>query len=604
MSLPDFPPQDEPSSAELLASAAECALFDDNQADHGARLCCGLRQYLCAWTADELPGLFAEIDHVSSRGHWVSIAATYELGYALNSKLQALAPTPQRPLIEAWVWRKARSLSAQELDEVLVEALARLSPAAQHAGVAELKVTQSGEEHAATLRTIESHIKAGDCYQVNDTFALRGQAYGDPLALYARLRQAQPVRYGAFIRHARGTILSRSPELFVERTGRQLRSRPMKGTVPLGEAAALRTSEKDRAENLMIVDLLRNDMGRLAPPGGVRVEKLFAIEDYASLHQMTSTVIAEPVSASLGEILAALFPCGSITGAPKIRAMELIRELEPEPRKLYCGALGWLAPNGDFCFNVPIRTLEIDLAANAWMGLGGGIVADSIAPREYAECLTKGRFLSALPAGFELFETLLLSAEGEYPLLARHLARMSRSAKELGFPFSETAARQRLQTQAEQMSRVTHRVRLTLDAAGQLGISGAPLPPLPRHQTVTVSREPQNGQRALRGHKTSARGQYERALGEAIAGGHFDVLFLNSRGEVCEGARSNVFIERKGHLLTPPRSSGLLPGVMREELLEHGWATEARLTLADLVSAPRVFVSNALRGLIEVSLTL
>ncbi|WP_417067286.1 aminodeoxychorismate synthase component I [Niveibacterium terrae] len=594
----------EPGLPEWLSAKRPCALFEDNQSGGGARLLFDLERTLCAWTSEEVPGLLAEIDRLAGQGQWIALAASYELGYALSPRLHSLMPAHDRPLLEAWVWRRGEHLDAHAFEATLAGAQALLSSSERTSGVTDLKASLSEAEHARGIAAIQAQIEAGECYQINYTFPLSGHAYGDPLALYARLRQAQPVRYGALIRHARGALLSRSPELFVERKGQCLRSRPMKGTAPLGQAETLRASEKDRAENLMIVDLLRNDMARLCPPGGVRVEELFRIEDYASLHQMTSTITASPCTASLAEIFAALFPCGSITGAPKIRAMELIRELEPAARGLYCGALGWIAPGGDFCFNVPIRTLEIGSSGDFTMGLGGGIVADSLAASEYAECLTKGRFLSELGPGFELFETLLRNAQGDYPRLDRHLRRLARSADELGFPFAEDAAREMLQSEAEHCQGLPRRVRLSLDTRGQLKVSGSALPPLPPAPKVTLSRRILSTPRWLLGHKTSARALYDSELAHAVEAGHFDVLFLNEEGELCEGARSNVYLEKDGQLLTPPLSSGLLPGVMREELIEQGLAREKRLGLKDLAAAQRVFVSNALRGLVEVGLVL
>lgn len=606
MSTPSHPSSRTagPGFSEWLSGKQPCALFEDNQGGGGARLFIDPERHLCAWRPDEVPGLFAETERLAGEGHWIALAASYELGYALNPRLEALLPSLPRPLLEAWVWRRCERLDGAEFEAALAGALTQLPAAERVSGVAALDPTLDPAAHARGIAAIQQRIAAGDCYQINYTFPLKGRIYGDPLALYARLRQAQPVRYGALLRHERGALLSRSPELFVERCGDRLRSRPMKGTAPLGEAEALRNSEKDRAENLMIVDLLRNDMARLCPPGGVRVEELFRIEDYASLHQMTSTITASPCTASLADVFAALFPCGSITGAPKIRAMELIRELEPTARGLYCGALGWIAPDGDFCFNVPIRTLEIEPSGDFSMGLGGGIVADSVAASEYAECLTKGRFLSGLGPGFELFETLLRSAQGEYPRLERHLRRLARSARELGFPFDEEAANEILQGEAEHCQGLARRVRLSLAASGRLTVSASTLAPLAPRPKVGLSDQIPETPRWLLGHKTSARALYDRELARANEAGLFDLLFLNEAGELCEGARSNVYLERDGELLTPPLASGLLPGVVREELIEAGRAREQTLGLADLASARRVFISNALRGLVEVELVL
>nr|WP_242533229.1 aminodeoxychorismate synthase component I [Niveibacterium umoris] len=458
--------------------------------------------------------------------------------------------------------------------------------------------------YCATVEQIRALIADGECYQVNFTFPLKARSYGAPLALYARLRQAQAVRYGAFVRHPGGVMLSRSPELFVARSGAKLTTRPMKGTAPLGHADALAGSVKDRAENLMIVDLIRNDLGRITPNGGVQVERLFEIENYATLHQMTSTITAEPVRADIGEILGALFPCGSVTGAPKIRAMELIRELEREPRGIYCGALGWIAPGGDFALNVPIRTLEIDRDRNTRLGIGSGIVADSNPRAEWSECTAKARFVTALSPEFELFETLRWEGvERHCPLLDRHLARLERSARTLGFRFQrEEIVGVLTRAVSEIRDAVPRRIRLVLKANGDIGVTHAVLDPMADHPTVTIAGAILDSRDPLLAHKTTRRAMYDDTLRAATSAGHFDALFFNELGELCEGARTNVFVRLTGVLLTPPVACGLLPGVMRQVLLDEGKAVESVLRKTDLKHAEAIYVSNALRGLIEVSL--
>jgi para-aminobenzoate synthetase/4-amino-4-deoxychorismate lyase len=388
----------------------------------------------------------------------------------------------------------------------------------------------------------------------------------------------------------------------------------MKGTAPRGASpqedaarrAALLASEKERAENIMIVDLLRNDLGRLAPPGKVRVESLCAAEAYPTLWQMVSTVAAELPATSLFELFRALFPCGSITGAPKIRAMQRIGELEGWQRGLYTGTLGWLAPGGDCRFNVAIRTIELGAASDgrARLGVGSGIVIDSEPAREYAECLLKGSFLTGFDPGFELIETLRLEA-GEYPLLRLHRERLAASARSLGFAYDEHVMVSRLADEVSRCGRQgLFRVRLTLAHDGTCRVSSAPLLVEDgRHWQVVLASEVLDAGDYLLCHKTTARSRYDRELA-ALAGRPdvFDAIFLNTRGEVCEGARSNVFIERDGVLLTPPLACGLLPGVMRRQLIESGRAVEQVLRLEDLRAAPALYVANALRGLLAVQL--
>ncbi len=581
------------------------ALFDDNLDEGGDLLLTGLRECIVCADAADLPAAFAAIERARARGHWIALAASYELGYGLEPRLAPHLAAAREPLLAAWAFAHAERPDAAATQAALDAAVARLPGHARAAGVAGLAFGIEPRAYRRAIERIRALIAAGDCYQVNFTFPVAGEAYGDPLALYRRLREAQPVRHGAFVRHDRGAILSRSPELFVERRGTTLRCRPMKGTAPRdSDPTSLATSEKDRAENVMIVDLIRNDLGRLAPSGGVHVERLCEIEAYRSVWQMTSTVAAEPVTASLPDVFAALFPCGSVTGAPKIRAMEIIRELEGEARGLYCGALGWLAPDGDFRLNVPIRTLVVDAARRLRLGLGSGIVADSDPDAEWAECGVKGRFLTDLAAPFGLIETLRCEpgSDAPYPLIELHLARLTASAAHFGFALDLAAVSAALDARARSLAG-THRVRLLLQPSGSFELTAAPLEPPAPHPTVVLSPEPVARDNPLARHKTTVREHYDRALATATAAGHFDVLFGNEAGELVEGARTNVFLDLgDGTLVTPPLESGALDGVFRRKLLADGRAREASLTPAHLSIAKVIYVANALRGLVRVAL--
>lgn len=384
----------------------------------------------------------------------------------------------------------------------------------------------------------------------------------------------------------------------------------MKGTAPRGATAeedarnraALLGSSKERAENVMIVDLLRNDLGRLAAPGGVNVEALCAVEAYPTLWQMVSTISADLPNASLRDIFQALFPCGSITGAPKIKAMARIAELECGPRGLYTGALGWVAPGGDCRFNVAIRTLEIDAKRQARLGIGSGIVIDADPAREYAECLLKASFLTGFDPGFELIETIRL-VDGAYSLMALHLQRIESSACALGFVCDLSAISELLAAVARESRDGAYRVRLTLAHDGRLSVQHATMSVDVQQWQIVIADEALDGDDYLLRHKTTARSRYDGVLASLAATPEvFDAVFCNTRGEVCEGARSNVYVERDGVLLTPPVSSGLLPGVMRRHLLESGRAVERVLNREDLRTAPAIYLSNALRGLFPVTL--
>ncbi|MGB7503706.1 MAG: aminodeoxychorismate synthase component I [Azonexus sp.] len=529
---------------------------------------------------------------------WCVAALEFELGYLLEP---ATAPAgwsahPERPLARFWRFQRRIAMDASAAEAWLVAQAVELP-----AGVGGIRSVVDENQHAAAVDRIREYISAGDCYQANFTFPLTFEWFGHPLALYARLRERQPVRYGGFLGNAEGGIVSLSPELFLAKEGEHLVTRPMKGTLSRQESAArLLASAKDRAENLMIVDLLRNDLGRVAANGSVKVNELFAIEDYPTVWQMVSEVSARIPGVRLAAILRALFPCGSITGAPKIRATQILATLENEPRGLYTGAFGWIAPEGDFRFNVAIRTLELAAEHSGRLGIGSGIVADSEAAAEWQECQLKARFLRDCDPGLKLIETLRRD-DGSYPRLAGHLERLRRSADWFGFPFDETALRQRLDGLP---GSGVWRVRLTLAKTGEIELQFFPLAAarhphwLARLATVRiVSGDP------LRRHKTTARLLYDAALGCLEPDlPVFDVVFLNERGEVAEGARSNVFVERDGVLLTPPLASGALPGVLRAELMVAGRAREAVLLPEDLKQG--FWLGNALRGLIQVRLEL
>jgi para-aminobenzoate synthetase/4-amino-4-deoxychorismate lyase len=481
------------------------------------------------------------------------------------------------------------------------------------------------------LARIHDYIAAGDTYQVNYTYRLRFDAFGAPAALYARLRARQPVPYGALLTLPDGgALLSLSPELFVRHAQGELTARPMKGTAPAApadqeeentrRAQALSQDPKNRAENLMIVDLLRNDIGRIADTGTVQVPALFEVKRYSSVLQMTSTVQARlRQDATLADIFQALYPCGSITGAPKRRTMEIIAELEPAPRGIYTGAIGWFDPPapgsahavGDFCMSVPIRTLALQPpdaltgTRRGEMGVGAGIVHDSVAEEEYAECRLKARFLTGLTNDFELFETLHASRVDGCRQQARHLARLSASASYFGFAWDENAALATLNAAcAERPDESPFRLRLALAHDGTFSVQSGVLAPLLATVRVMLAPEAtESGDLFLR-HKSSVRARYDAAWRAAEAQGCFDMLFFNQRGELTEGGRSNVFVKLDGRWHTPPLSCGLLPGVQRAAMLaDPAWnAQESVITRAMLASAQQIVVCNALRGAMQAQL--
>ena len=559
----------------------------------------GLKQTIAPGHPDELPDAFARIEKFVHDGMWMALALGYGLGLALEPRLRNRHRDTRVPLLHAWVFEHCTTLDRRSTDAWLQARLEALPVDSRAAGLGGLEPALGYEQYAARIERIRRYIEAGDVYQVNLTFPMHGEAYGHPLALYARLRETQPARYGGLVHHAGRWVLSRSPELFVERIGKRITTKPMKGTAPRSAPPeSLTTSAKERAENVMIVDLIRNDLGRLVPAGGVKVRSLFDVEAYPTVWQMTSTVEAEPVSASLEATVRALFPCGSVTGAPKIRAMEIIDELESADRGLYCGALGWISPGGACRWNVAIRTVEIDRARHARLGIGSGVTHDSTPRGEWDECLVKARFAKP-PASFDLFETML-AREGTVPLLDAHLARLTNSARWFGFPVDVEAITRDVRQRAALLGNAPHRLRLVLRPYGGHALESAPLPPLLPLPTVVLSphRVPAHDSRAR--HKTTARSLYDRELKRVVAAGHFDALFFNTAGKLAEGARTNVVLQLDGVLRTPPLEDGVLDGVMRGRLLAEERVRVKSLEAEDLQRAERIFVSNALRGLVEV----
>jgi para-aminobenzoate synthetase/4-amino-4-deoxychorismate lyase len=374
-----------------------------------------------------------------------------------------------------------------------------------------------------------------------------------------------------------------------------------RGTTPAADLraiAGLRASEKERAENLMIVDLLRNDLAKIAVSGSVRVDALFDVETYPTLHQMVSAVSAQLASPQVvSNTVRALFPCGSVTGAPKLRAMEIIREVETDPRGVYCGAIGHFSPDGGARFNVAIRTLTI-VDGRGDLGLGSAVVHDSRAASEYEECRLKAQFLETVRKPVRLVETLRYVPRHGFVRVAQHLARMQRSATTLGLPFDDENARAELDAVARRCN-TTARVRLVLNETGEFDTEAEPLSDSPSFWRYAISSRRVNSSDPLVRHKTSRRKFYDRERKRMAAEvGCDEVLFVNEKGELTEGSRSNIFVERNGRLLTPHVDCGLLDGCLRRDLLDQRDCSEALLTRVDLEIADRVFLGNSLRGLI------
>ncbi|KFG96361.1 anthranilate synthase [Burkholderia paludis] len=631
------------------SESASFALLDDCDSTASARssrLYSGFVHERVCTDPEQLDAVDAAVAQDLRDGLHAVVVGDYEFGRNLQRAQPGDAP------LRFLLFARCERLSRDEVDTWLAQQDGGGQPSI--AGVAHVAKSVTRDAFDTAIAAVHDALRAGDSYQVNYTYRLNFDVFGTPLALYRRLRERQPVRYGALIALPGGAwIVSCSPELFVERHGDVLRARPMKGTAPrsadprddAAAAAFLANDPKNRAENVMIVDLLRNDVSRIARTGTVRVPALFSVEPYASVWQMTSTVEAGwRDGTSFAQMLRALFPCGSITGAPKHGTMQLIDAIESTPRGLYTGAIGWLdapgesaAPDaggnrasacGDFCLSVAIRTLTLEAAGarsagadsdasgpvaatagrrRGTMGVGAGIVLDSVAADEYAECDLKAQFLTDADPGFQLFETTAATRADGIRYLERHLARLQRSADAFGFRFDADALRREIDARCAALDGDgAYRMKLALAKDGTVEIVAAPLKPLPVGPVGVLLASahgfaPTRAGDALLLHKTTRRAEYDRAWQAAEALGGFDMLFVNERGEVTEGGRSNLFVKLDGRWVTPPLASGVLPGVMRGVLLDDRTfgATERVVTRDDLARAQGLLLTNALRGALD-----
>lgn len=543
---------------------------------------------LSALAPEQVVPVLHAAESATREGYYAVGFVAYEAAAALNPHLPSLPPREGLPLAWFALYRNRQATPATRSIPDRKICLPQLQPGLTPA------------QYATKINGIHQAIANGESYQINYTFPLTCSFEDDPADLYQSMLITQQPPFGAMLDNGRHLILSASPELFFHRQGDHVMTRPMKGTAPRGRfpaedaalAEQLATSAKEQAENLMIVDLLRNDLGQIAETGSVEVERLFEQEQYPTVHQLTSTVSARlKEGIGLVDILRALFPCGSVTGAPKRRSMELITRLETQPRGLYCGAIGMLAPGNEAIFNVAIRTLLLDRqTGQISMGVGSGITWDAQAADEYAECLTKAAFLSR-PTPPRLLESLRLE-DGRYPLLQRHLARLAWSAGRQGHRLDAAAAEELLLQHAAATSG-TRKVRLLLATDGQLEIASEPIEPdsAPLRLTLGTDRvDPADLSLYL---KSEARERYDSLRRQHP--GADEVLLLNQQGELTEGSYHNLVLRLAGRLVTPPLSCGLLPGVMRQELLDQGVISEQLLYPADLERAEEIWLINAVR---------
>jgi para-aminobenzoate synthetase/4-amino-4-deoxychorismate lyase len=543
-----------------------------------------------AYALDEVIPLLRRAEAAANEGMWVALALSYESAPAFDPALEA-KPLAEFPLAWMGVFQERSSTDFNAIPD-------------RPFLVSEWEPQIDKRQYRRAIHSIRDYIESGDTYQINFTFPLHGHLVGDSFSCFRAVAASQGAAYSAYLNVGTHTILSFSPELFVERRGDTLITRPMKGTLARGRwleedsqrAHQLRGSVKDRAENVMIVDLMRSDLGKVAVTGSVEVPELFAVERISRVMQMTSTVTAvQRPNVGIVDVLRALFPCGSVTGAPKARSMAIINELEDQPRGIYTGAIGMLCPNGDAVFSVPIRTVSVDATDGAaTFGVGGAITWDSTPDGEYEECCLKSKFLTDPWAEFELLETMALD-DGEYTLLDRHLSRARDSAGYFGFRWNEGEVLRALDEVRQSHPLRRWRVRLIIGRNGKAGIEASPLAesgtaPL----SVRFASRAIDDRDPLIFHKTTARARYEVELERCRPCD--DVIFWNSRGEVTESTIANVVVVSDGRHWTPPREAGLLAGTLRAELIARGELFERTITKEELAAAESFALINSVRG--------
>ncbi|HUZ45040.1 MAG TPA: aminodeoxychorismate synthase component I [Terriglobia bacterium] len=605
---------------ETLTTLADSVLLETSRPDVDNRrsyLFVNPTRVLRVETLDEVPRLFQLIEECLEDGRYVAGYMGYECGYHFEPRAATHPPARSRlPLAwfgvyeQPFIFDHGTGTFEPDRPQPGQESSAPGVRATDSPPVSRFRLAITQDEYCAKVEAIKKYLAAGDTYQVNLTTRASFKYSGSPAALFSTLRSQQKVPYAALIHAGNRHILSFSPELFFRLKDGRITTRPMKGTAPRGHHLAqdaeirnwLREDPKNRSENVMIVDMERNDLGKIARPGSLRVDELFAVETYETLFQMTSTVSGTlRPGTTLYDLFRAIFPSGSVTGAPKCRTMQIIQETEDSPRGVYTGAIGYFSPSRDAVFSVPIRTMVLDGAAGE-IGVGSGIVFDSLPLQEYEECLLKMQFLTRSRPAFRLLESLRW--DGEYQFLQQHLERLRSSAEYFDFPLNEPQVVSVLENHQKCLrADQAYKIRLLVDIAGQIEIDHAPLDLAPESETVILSPVQTSSQDKFLYHKTTCRDLYEHWHAEARRQGHADVLFTNEKGEITEGANNNIFAEVAGSLFTPPVECGLLPGVYRRDLLEReSRASEHTLTLRDLRTADAIYLCNSVRGLRRVRL--
>lgn len=569
--------------------------FTDKLGDSRPLYFANPKKVITAHSIEDVLPQFQKVQEAIEQGNYAAGYVSYEAAPAFEQSFK-VKDGAKMPLLWFGIFDKPE----EEIPEKMTGAF----------NLAEWQSETDSNAYRSGFQRIKSEIKKGNTYQVNYTMRLQSQFEGDDFAFFERLKRAQRSNYSAYLNVGSHRILSASPELFFRWEDGQLITRPMKGTVKRGtslkgdqlNAEWLAASEKNQAENYMIVDLLRNDLGMIAKPGSVEVPQLKAIEKYPTVWQMTSTITADTnPGTTIIDIFKALFPCGSITGAPKIKTMEIIADIENSPREVYCGAIGFITPESEAVFNVPIRTVVIDKeTGKAEYGVGGGITWDSELSEEYDEAFLKAKLLTVERPAYKLLESIKLS-DGEYYLLNDHIDRMKQSAEYFDYRFSELYLRDRLQKYAEINHGTLEKVRVLLHENGEIEVLGQAIKPLDPEFKAILAEAPISRANPFLFHKTTNRDVYE---GFQMNNPDFqDVLLWNEEGFITEFTNGNVVVKINGDLYTPPVESGLLAGTFRQELIRKKEIKVKSISKADLNNAEEIWFINSVRGKLKVNLT-
>ncbi|MCK2005881.1 aminodeoxychorismate synthase component I [[Brevibacterium] frigoritolerans] len=569
--------------------------FTDKQGDSRPLYFANPKKVITAHAIEDVLPQFQKVQEAIEQGNYAAGYVSYEAAPAFEQSFK-VKDGAKMPLLWFGIFDKPE----EEIPEKMTGAF----------NLAEWQSETDSNAYRSGFQRIKSEIKKGNTYQVNYTMRLQSQFEGDDFAFFERLKRAQRSNYSAYLNVGSHRILSASPELFFRWEDGQLITRPMKGTVKRGttlkgdqlNAEWLAASEKNQAENYMIVDLLRNDLGMIAEPGSVEVPQLKAIEKYPTVWQMTSTITADTnPGTTIIDIFKALFPCGSITGAPKIKTMEIIADIENSPREVYCGAIGFITPESEAVFNVPIRTVVIDKeTGKAEYGVGGGITWDSELSEEYDEAFLKAKLLTVERPAYKLLESIKLS-DGEYYLLNDHIDRMKHSAAYFDYQFSELYLRDQLQKYAEINHGTLQKVRVLLHENGEIEVLGQEIKPLDPEFKAILAEAPISRGNPFLFHKTTNRDVYESF--QMNNPDFQDVLLWNEEGFITEFTNGNVVVKLNGDLYTPPVESGLLAGTFRQELIRKEEIKVKNISKADLNNAEEIWFINSVRGKLKVNLT-